>query len=490
MIKRCIVFLFLTVCCSMLVLAQYDLNTLRSKEMKTIDGKLFYIHQVKRGQTIYMISKAYEVDMLDVIRANPELNNGLKANTSILIPIIDREPENELDSHEEIREAEPVFMEDTLTEILQPDYVMDPLIPCGFDRTAKKESYKVALMMHFFLDDSESIPVGQHAPLDIAGYKSFRYIEFYEGFMKAVDSVTSMGMNLELFVYDVSADTAETRRFLKNPELQSMDMIIGLLFYRNFRLVANFARQYQIPIISPVSERANQVNGNPFVIKVRPSTESLYPQVAEYLSTHHAYASVQIVRNASDRSSESAEMLRRLLGERGITATISDGIAVLHTLTRGIENLVIIISDQKTIALNVIAQLITVNSDYELKAVGLPRWDQMDGMDYEYLDALNTLVASPYFIDYQDPRINQFVAFFQKTYHTDPTPLAFQGFDVGWFFLNALKDYGKTFPQCMNELTIKPLQTSFDFLQQNGNGYENQRWMLYQYKNFQRIPVD
>ena len=60
-------------------------------------------------------------------------------------------------------------------------------------------------------------------------------------------------------------------------ELKKMDLLVALVYHRNFLLIADFAMKNHIPIVSPVSERESQVTGNPMVIKVRPSAESLYP---------------------------------------------------------------------------------------------------------------------------------------------------------------------------------------------------------------------
>jgi len=46
-------------------LAQDGYEQIRSDQVRTIDGKRFFVHQVKKGQTLYAISKAYDVAMQD-----------------------------------------------------------------------------------------------------------------------------------------------------------------------------------------------------------------------------------------------------------------------------------------------------------------------------------------------------------------------------------------------------------------------------------------
>jgi LysM repeat protein len=58
-----------------------------SDEKVIIDGKKFYLHSVKQGQTIYSISRAYHVDEKEIMIHNPALSQGLKAGQSIKIPM-------------------------------------------------------------------------------------------------------------------------------------------------------------------------------------------------------------------------------------------------------------------------------------------------------------------------------------------------------------------------------------------------------------------
>jgi len=59
----------------------------RSQEKTIINGKVFYIHTVQKGQTLFSISKAYEITQEDLLRENPGLEStGLKEGQAIRIP--------------------------------------------------------------------------------------------------------------------------------------------------------------------------------------------------------------------------------------------------------------------------------------------------------------------------------------------------------------------------------------------------------------------
>lgn len=57
-----------------------------SERVVTRDGKTFRVHTVERGQTLYRISKAYDVHIAEITRYNPDAAIALKPGMELLIP--------------------------------------------------------------------------------------------------------------------------------------------------------------------------------------------------------------------------------------------------------------------------------------------------------------------------------------------------------------------------------------------------------------------
>ncbi len=65
----------------------------KSTEKVVIDGQKFWLHKTKAGQTIYSLSKAYDVSQDTIQAVNSKLKNeGLKSEMEVKIPVIKREP--------------------------------------------------------------------------------------------------------------------------------------------------------------------------------------------------------------------------------------------------------------------------------------------------------------------------------------------------------------------------------------------------------------
>ena len=73
----------------MLLHGQLEAQTpsVRSKEIKTIGNKEYYMHHVKQGETLWGLSKAYRVTVEEIEELNPEVKKGLKAGHVIGIPV-------------------------------------------------------------------------------------------------------------------------------------------------------------------------------------------------------------------------------------------------------------------------------------------------------------------------------------------------------------------------------------------------------------------
>ena len=59
----------------------------RSTETTMIGGKEYYLHHVKSGQTLYGLSRAYNVTIEEIEMFNPEVKDGLKVGHVLGIPV-------------------------------------------------------------------------------------------------------------------------------------------------------------------------------------------------------------------------------------------------------------------------------------------------------------------------------------------------------------------------------------------------------------------
>jgi ABC-type branched-subunit amino acid transport system substrate-binding protein/LysM repeat protein len=454
--------------------AQESISMIRSKKIERINGDNFYIHTVKKGQTLYMISKAYDIDINVIIQENPEVKQGLKSGQKLRIPAPPTVDVNNKQSKTKGDETKPVVKTGA-----------DELPPCGKDKSSMKSSYNVALMMPLYLSDVVNISVESNVEATVQDNRSLQFVEYYEGFRMALDSLEKIGISLNVKVYDAERDTLKTFKMLQDPELKNMDLIFGILYPHNFQIVSDFAEKNNIPIVNPISERDQIIENHKFVYKVKPSLKTQFSAVIKYLQKNFKDSNIVVISDNQKLNKGIEDNLLTTLEDKKADVHMADGYGeVLSLLSSKKANIIILISESKSFVLDVVTKLNEHRNEYRITLLGLPRWDRFDDIEADYLVNLKTYVMAPYFIDYDNPLVKRFVSMFQEKYQTDPDPLAFQGFDNIFYFANVLSKYGKNFSRCIPEFRMKSLQTDFHFTSAKDNGFENQYWEMYEFDNY------
>jgi ABC-type branched-subunit amino acid transport system substrate-binding protein len=467
---------------------QDQLKQIRSGVIEKIDGQDFYIHTIKRGQTLYMISKAYGVEVNDIIRENPGVKEGIRADQKLRIPVPGQKK-----TPAPKEKANPGKETSTKAREVLPKTDSVPIaeLPCGKDATTKKAEYRVALMLPLYLSGVDQIDVANPDAKIAGNIKSFQFLPYYEGFRMALDSLEKLGMKIRLYVYDLDKDTARTRQVLKKPEMKSMDLIFGLLYHQNFQIVAAFAKKNKINLVNPVSERNELIAANPYIFKVQPSQNYQVRQLAEYMARTFRDGQVLIIRNGQYGDLAVFDQLKKECQDHDLQVKIVDGqSSAIGLYSKGKANFVVAFSDNQAYTLDLLRGMYKLRNEYDLTLVGLPDWSDMDGLENEYLVALKTHMMSASFIDYDNSSVRQFVRQYQDIYKSDPGLLAFEGFDQAFYFLSALQTYGTNIGRCIGELKMPLMQSRLDFVQSKGNGFENRQWTILKFENYKMVAVD
>lgn len=86
MIKHKNTYFILTLFCILSVLSFSSMGQTKSTDVKTINGKKYYIHKVEKGQSLYAIAKTYGMDVNSILAENDDAIDGLKNGQELKIP--------------------------------------------------------------------------------------------------------------------------------------------------------------------------------------------------------------------------------------------------------------------------------------------------------------------------------------------------------------------------------------------------------------------
>jgi len=153
---------------------------------------------------------------------------------------------------------------------------------------------KVAVFAPLYLDDAYT---GTTYNLDknILPRNILPGLEFYNGVMMAVDSLSKEGAKVELSVYDTKQSQHSLAETLTTPDLNNVGLMIAAIT-NTFELkqFSQFALNKNIPLISATYPNTVGVNGNPFFVLLNSSFPAhlagLYSYMQRYYSTYNIVA--------------------------------------------------------------------------------------------------------------------------------------------------------------------------------------------------------
>ena len=169
--KRLALILFLLLAAPSLYAQGYDVpDVVVSKEKANVGGKVYFVHKVLPKQTLFSIAKAYGVTQEELVAANPDAKDGLKAGSILFVPATDAnahaaaaKPADETPKEEktepETRQVEPEesFEDDSTLEI---DRVIEHPVRWYESISSIARKYKISvaeLLSYNGLKDTDSI---------------------------------------------------------------------------------------------------------------------------------------------------------------------------------------------------------------------------------------------------------------------------------------------------------------------------------------------
>ena len=312
---------------------------LKSNNIKTINGKKYYLHKVEKKQTLYSISKLYSVDLEAIYNLNPELKSGVKAEQEIIIPILDIKlnnikSENANLYHEAIDTIKFITHKASKSETLfsickkfniseEVIIELNPLLRTGLKEgqllilgkknkisdvkkkslllnrsntnitdsftinkiiKTKKTDYKIALVLPFKLDQTLNIDIENLAKSNSNfPLSSELAIDFYLGFKNAINYLVTDKFKINIELFDISDnDSLKLNELEKNTSFKELDFIFGPFFAGGFKSISKKAKEFYIPIISPTTQQNKILHDNIYTSKTNPSQYSLIQNLADY----------------------------------------------------------------------------------------------------------------------------------------------------------------------------------------------------------------
>ena len=417
------------------------------KELK----KSFVIHEVKKGDTFYSLTRFYNVSQDGMITLNPELSEGLKVGQFIKIREIEEGEESIIDAYEDVIE--------------------------------ENISLKVAMLMPFITNENDTIE-----SKDIFTKNRLANIvtDFYLGAEIAIDSLRKQGVNIDLKVFDTERKSTKINSILSENDLNENDVIIGPLYSEEAQLVA---RKVNKPVVFPVYSKKQSKFSSSKLIKTSPEKNVFREELTTYIKDNYTSGNLILVGDGKTTSNISNNVIKQYLESQ-------DSISIVNVLTPqkgyiakdrflnilkpNTNNWVILTSDDNVLVADAINSLISLPEETNVRLFTYNKGRAFDKVANLKLAKINLTYVSDEYID----EASVFTQVFNKQYFDKnnvlPSYYATKGFDITYDVLIRLAS-GKNLKSTFKEGASYRIESKFDYSSKLFGATENKGLFIVQY---------
>ena len=493
-----------------------------SREKVKVEGKVCYSHIVLERQTLFSISKAYNVSIEDIYKYNPSVKeNGLKKNSILIIPCEDlevEEPEKKNEVKEETQQVERIHVVkwfedlDVIAEkygvsveaimkangltgrkltkrqkliIPSADYVPEETqeqVEETESETESEENAEETDSLDFnWLFPDRKVSVSLLLPLKATGTSSSQNnMDFYSGVLLAVNDLAETGVKTDLNVYDTGDGTIPASK----EAIESSDIVIGPVSSGDIRRVIELAPDVPA-IISPLDPRAETlIASNESLIQAPVPHKLQYEDLASWIKEDSRPADkIIVITEKGARQSEAVSLMTAAIDSTGISFSpfaysilegrnVTDPISRLMTATG--TNRVLIASESEAFVNDVVRNLnLLIHRKYDIVLYAPSKIRSFETIEVENFHNTKLHVSLGYYIDYSDKKVMDFIMKYRALFNAEPTQFAFQGYDIASYFISQCSRQGGKRMKKIDENEMSMLQSTFKCSKTEDGGYIN-----------------
>ena len=277
--------------------------------------------------------------------------------------------------------------------------------------------------------------------------------------------------------------------------LEGKNVIVGPVKPSEIGSVLNATEGKSI-VFSPMDQGGELlVEGNPFLVQVPPAAASQQENITRLFADKcSSDKNAIVIYEKGGVDTTHLAFARSVLDSAGVQySTLSYGILegreILEKMSGYMkpdtDNLVLVLSNSEAFVSDVVRNLNLIHTNPQeenrrsITLFGLPRWRNFTRIEVDYFHRMNLHLCVPYFVDYNREEVKEFLMKYRALTNSEPTPFAFQGFDVATAAIN------------LNNSNIAPgIQLKHQYTRKGtGNGFINTGTRNIVYNNDYTISV-
>ncbi|MCX7728565.1 MAG: LysM peptidoglycan-binding domain-containing protein [Bacteroidia bacterium] len=396
------------------------------------DTLKYRYHQVLKQQTIYSICKEYNITQEQFFEWNPGKKTGIKENEWVIVG-----------KKEKVIEKKENIVPKIKNEIAEKTNVFFTSFP-------KKKDYDVMMLLPFGADKAEDMVVEDLIKSE-QGFPnmSSMMIDFYMGMTFAADSLKTDSFHVHLLPIDIKeTDSLKLIQVLNTNEYKNSDVIVGPVFSSLIKTEQQLSSSTKFHVIPFISQNKFLFN-HPEYSKTTPSIYIDIQMLANYVfDSLRKKTTVLLLYGNSNNDKEYAKEFKRYYNDLIYKNNYKDTIKTFKNIAdlknhikEKEEYTVVLLASNQVIATDYITQLSIINKTSPIHLCSFFKTITYDNLDLEYLNQMNFVFSYYQNINYHNV-FNNYVRRYKEYFQTEPSTFFYEGMQIGLYYFNLIKNYG------------------------------------------------
>lgn len=419
--------------------------------------KQYVTHEVKSKETVFSLTRFYNISKEDLIYLNPEYPE-IKDNVLKIGQLIKIRPKDE-----DKEEVEYKFYMDSITSDASVNIaLLLPFRANEYDTIANKEVFKRNRLANMVTD-------------------------FYLGAEIAIDSLSNQGINVNTLVLDTGRKGKNIQNILQSEQLDDVDAIIGPFYSEEAIELANGVNN---PIIFPHFSNSQKDFSSSKLVKTAPGKNLYVDYLLSYLKDNYNNEAIFVVGDGKKESNAIVEKLRYSLNRHDSIQTVhvlkpEEGYIKKERFTNVLKEKtkawIIMTSDDNVAVADALNSAIGFPDEVYVQVFAVNKNKAYNRVDNNKLAQIQFTYVTNMFADINAKEINVFNEKYLDKNNALPSEYAVKGFDITYDIIMRLAS-GEKLSKTFKEGTSFRLENKFEYRKKSGT-YSNQGLYLVKYNN-------
>jgi len=268
-------------------------------------------------------------------------------------------------------------------------------------------------------------------------------LEFYEGLQLAMDSLNKKSTSLDITVYDTRSTKKTIQQMLDEPAFSKVQLILGYVNSADLHVLANVAKNREIPFINVNFPNDGAVTGNPEYIilnsTLRAHCEALYKFVQRNWATSNIFYVRRATQDDDRLRSYFAEIERNTpsvpLRMKFVNIDNTQNISqVTSSMDSNSKTVILVGSLDENFGRAICSKLDPFSKSYPMKILGMPTWDAIADFNAPAYTDLEIYYTTPFYLNPADSLVAQIQQNYKARFYSRPSDMVYRGYETTLHF--------------------------------------------------------